>query len=512
MKPVSLRPVVPDRMSVILPSYTTLTALFRLWPLGGTLLLAGALRFYALARESLWLDEATTIVVARQSLLEIVSQAATDVHPPLYYLLMHGWLLLGESETILRAFSVLVGLLTVPLIYGLALSLFNRRVGLLAAFLLALSPLHVTYSQEARMYVLAAFFVCGASWVLVRIVSQRKPASWGWLLGYALLMALSFYTHYITLFTPVFHAFYVGHVASRRQLSRHRIKGWLAGLVGAVVLFLPWLPTFLRQTFQGSAGWIALVAGTPTLTSLADAAMDFTVGPGGTYPLWLGRIGLVLALGLGLIALVRSQRLSSAVPSPIVFVLLYAWGTLGIVWLVSQVRPVFLSRYLLVFLPGFILLLARGLDALPRTWLRLSILAALLLLNLFSLRHVYADAQKPDWRSASAYIQSIPETSESPIFVLPGWDAKALAYYADDQRRIIPGPIVEDGEEELAAALAEAVDDGTMPLWVVWARPYPTRSQVERTLEIAGFKPEMQQSFYGIEGITLYVFRPGGDS
>lgn len=514
MKPVSLHPAAPDRVSANPPSTHPLAARLHLWSLGGVVLLAGGLRLYALARESLWLDEATTVVVARQSLSHILSQTAADVHPPLYYLLMHLWLRLGDGEAALRAFSVLVGLLTVPLLYGLTRDLFDRRVGLLAALLLALSPLHIAYSQEARMYVLAALIVCGASWVLARIAAQREVTR-GWFLGYALLLALAFYTHYITLFTPLFHAIYVGHVAVRRRLSRRQIVGWLAGLAGAVVLFLPWLPTFFRQTFQGGGGWIALVAGKPTLASLADTAMEFTVGLAGTTPLWLGQVGLVLGLGVTLMALAsQPQRLPSTTPSPLVFALLYAWGTLAMVWLVSQVRPVFLTRYLLVFLPGFLLLLARGLDALPRDWLRISVLAALLLLNLFSLRHVYNDSQKPDWRAAAAYIQSVQEASEAAIFVLPGWDAKALAYYADGQRRIVPGPVVEEGEEALAAAVADALSSATgdgNALWVVWARPYPTRPQVERALEVAGFEIATEHPFYGIEGITLYVAGSGGN-
>ena len=90
------------------------------WPTSGSLALvalaAGILRFVGLARESIWLDEATSIIIARMNWSSVVAWAAGDIHPPLYYLALHLWLGLGDSEFSVRALSALYGALTVVIV------------------------------------------------------------------------------------------------------------------------------------------------------------------------------------------------------------------------------------------------------------------------------------------------------------------------------------------------------------------------------------------------------------
>ncbi|MGQ9666196.1 MAG: glycosyltransferase family 39 protein, partial [Anaerolineae bacterium] len=93
--------------------------------------LAGALRFWAIGTESLWLDVATSLVVADNSPAAIVSLTAEDIHPPLYYLLLHLWLVFGRSETALRSFSAVVGLLSVIALYSMGRELVGERPAVL---------------------------------------------------------------------------------------------------------------------------------------------------------------------------------------------------------------------------------------------------------------------------------------------------------------------------------------------------------------------------------------------
>ena len=127
----------------------------RLWA-GALVLLAVALRFYRIDGQSLWSDEGTSVVLALRDLGAITRGAALDIHPPLYYYLLHFWMTaFGSGEIAVRALSALLGAATVWLTWLLGRRLFSAPVGLAAALLLALSPLHVQYSQETRMYVLA---------------------------------------------------------------------------------------------------------------------------------------------------------------------------------------------------------------------------------------------------------------------------------------------------------------------------------------------------------------------
>ena len=123
------------------------------WVLLGILVLAALLRFYKIDAQSLWYDEGNSARIAERSLQLIVEGAAGAIHPPLYYIVLKYWrALFGEGEAALRSFSALCGVLTVWFAYLIGRDLFRRRVGLIAAFLLAVAPFAVYYGQEARMY------------------------------------------------------------------------------------------------------------------------------------------------------------------------------------------------------------------------------------------------------------------------------------------------------------------------------------------------------------------------
>jgi len=117
------------------------------------LLLAFAVRFHFLERQSLWNDEGNSLRLAERSVPDLMDAAGRDIHPPGYYLVLKGWIALaGTSEFGLRALSALQGVLTVALTIALGRTLFGGAVGALAGLLVALSPFAVYYSQETRMY------------------------------------------------------------------------------------------------------------------------------------------------------------------------------------------------------------------------------------------------------------------------------------------------------------------------------------------------------------------------
>ena len=155
------------------------------------LLLAIALRLLRLGFQPLWWDEGYSVWFATQPLAQMLALTAQDIHPPLYYALLHGWtLLLGTSPAVLRLLSVVVGTLTIPFIYLAARRMLARRAALLATLLLTINPLHVYYSQEVRMYGLVALLGTGILAAAWRVFEQgsRGPEErsagvwgvWGW--------------------------------------------------------------------------------------------------------------------------------------------------------------------------------------------------------------------------------------------------------------------------------------------------------------------------------------------
>ena len=126
------------------------------------ILLGFALRVLRLEFQPLWWDEGYSVWFATHPLPQLLALTAADIHPPLYYILLRGWIgAFGPGPIALRMFSVVVGVLAIPLIYVVARRLFTPRVGWLAAFLLAISPMHIYYSQEVRMYGLAMLLGLG---------------------------------------------------------------------------------------------------------------------------------------------------------------------------------------------------------------------------------------------------------------------------------------------------------------------------------------------------------------
>ncbi|NLA38267.1 MAG: phospholipid carrier-dependent glycosyltransferase, partial [Methanomicrobiales archaeon] len=160
----------------------------------GLTLIGFFLRFYNLGWNSLWLDEASTLSFARQSLIGIwESTAGGEFNPPLFYWLEHGMLAFGESEFVLRLLPALLGVLTIPVIYLVGKEFLDRNVGIIAAALLAFSPFHIFYSQEARAYAPMLFFFSLALLFYLRASRSNEIRSW---VLFGIFSAIAFWMHF----------------------------------------------------------------------------------------------------------------------------------------------------------------------------------------------------------------------------------------------------------------------------------------------------------------------------
>lgn len=244
-----------------------------LWLLLGIILIGVVLREYELTARSLWFDEAFSWRLISFSPLELIARDAKDVHPPLYYLVLQAWsVVFGTSLLALRNFSVALAGCTIAAGYLFAAEGWrSRRTGLVAALFLAVSGFQIQFAWEARMYTLGTFFVLLSSWFLLRgLRSTGSPAqqAWTWL-GYSLIASAMIYTHYYGLFTLVSQlVFFLGYIiwTTRGRLGEiaDSRQFWL-GLVALfmiIVLYVPWLPTFLVQNQQvQDSYWIPKIGG-----------------------------------------------------------------------------------------------------------------------------------------------------------------------------------------------------------------------------------------------------------
>ncbi len=213
--------------------------------------LAAGVRLHRLEVQSFWNDEGNSARLSERSLSLILEGTASDIHPPLYYVVLHGWrALVGASEFSLRAVSALAGVLTVACLFPLARRLYPptmaRPAGLIAGAGAALSPPLVYYSQEARMYLLLTLLATGSTLLLLVWQRQRR---WVWGGAYALMLAAGLYTHYFFPAIVVGQAFVLAWLSS----SLATWRAWVGWLALAGLLYLPWLPVALGP-LGGSRG------------------------------------------------------------------------------------------------------------------------------------------------------------------------------------------------------------------------------------------------------------------
>lgn len=113
------------------------------------LILASAVRFYGFTTSAVWCDEGSSLMLSDYPLADIWLHASHDVHPPLYFMLLHGWMaLFGDSLVSIRTLSVLPGIATVLLGMWLVRLIATPRAALVAGLLLALLPTECVIARK----------------------------------------------------------------------------------------------------------------------------------------------------------------------------------------------------------------------------------------------------------------------------------------------------------------------------------------------------------------------------
>lgn len=369
------------------------------------MLLGFWLRTHNLDAFSFWTDEGLTpersgypiTQILRNDIL-IQGVVTKDTHPPLYYLILHlTRSLFGLSDFAFRYPSVLFGVLLIPLLYQLGRRVGNRTVGFIAALLATVNPLHVYYSQEARMYSLLALLVTGMSYVLWRameMTAERRPAPddgasftrrssvvTGRLLPYAVLAALALYTHYTVAFLIAVQALFWAWV-----LWRAGLKWVILGAIGlGVVAAIPLIPYTLPRLMAGAEANYYAVS---PLTMLLDVVRFFNLGLTVDHGQRLVVALNVLAFGLVVLGVWASARMtndelritneerslnSSLIIRPLFLLTWLLAVVFGLMAGSILFKPMYQGvRHIMVGSPAFLLLLAFGVwaiwDWLPDRW------------------------------------------------------------------------------------------------------------------------------------------------
>ena len=412
--------------------------------LAGLLAVSFALRVGDLGT-SLWIDEGISIGVASHRLAEIPGLLRQDGSPPLYYLLLHGWMaLFGNSETATHALSLTIALATIPVALWAGWSLFGRRVGWTFAALVAVSPYLAFFATETRMYALVVVLalVATASFLHAFAFGRR-----GHLVPFAVALALVLYTHSWGLWLVVgLGAGLVPCVvvaADRCRLFTDAAFGFGA----AGLAYLPWLPILAYQRAHTGAPW-----STRPLPREGVTVVAVVLGDNRERVL----VALLLVAGPALWVLVRrADRLRP----PLVAVGLVAAVPVVVGWLAAQVSPSWAPRYLAVCAPAVLLLAALGLArAGGRGLLALTLILVLWVQPLARISGLRSVDRLDDKPQVMPLVQAVGPGLDPGdlVVVMQMEEVPVLSYYLPPGLRYATamGPVADPGVADWRDALA----------------------------------------------------------
>jgi 4-amino-4-deoxy-L-arabinose transferase-like glycosyltransferase len=387
---------------------------------GSIFLLAFALRLWGLGAESAWIDEAYSISLAKHSVIQILKGTAADQHPPLYYLLLHYWLLFGSSVVYARALSLVIGMIQIGQSLRFGRKLAGDWLALGTGLLLAISPMHVWYSQEARMYILLASLTTASTAELWDCLQGKNR----WLL-YSLFSILAIYTHYFAIFVFAGQAILVLAWAWMKREKRGLFY-WAGTMLVVGLAFLPWFPIALNQTRFHTMSWI----GPPGMIDFRDTLLSLLFGSGIlNFPGWIRWAGF-LALGASFIwAVIRLQRKSMPNRQSFGFVATWAFVPFLTVTAIALIYPIFQFKQFLIVLLPLLLWIVWVCRITPRLLGGL-LLAAILALSSVNLVDQQVKLTKDDWRGASVYLQAHMAPGDM-LYCNPAASFLALSLYGN---------------------------------------------------------------------------------
>ena len=321
------------------------------------LLLAVALYLFRLTGNGLWIDEFSSIQDAQTISERLITERFNSIRP-VYYVLLKFWMLLGTSEQWLRGLSVVFGVGSVWLLYRLGRRVAGVTVGLVAAVLLACSPLVINHVQEVRMYALGNCLTLLSSLFLLEALERPTTANLvKWSLG-RVLSALTIPLSILLIPVDVMIVLWTFR-QQRDKIGRFALSMTLSGLL----LVPPSIKMLTVSAAEFASDWTAGVD-KPGIASIVAKLTSFTVfWPLASLPNSLPikafyyaftlLLGVLLVLGLAKIKRQRTLR----------WVTLWGFIPATVLLLISYLSsPVWSGRYLLYLSPYVMILIAVGFE------------------------------------------------------------------------------------------------------------------------------------------------------
>jgi mannosyltransferase len=372
------------------------------WIVAGLTVLAGVLRFATLGVQSYHHDEIVTASrILRDGFWHAMDAVGfSESAPPLYYAVAWAWTqLTGTGEFGLRTVSALAGVATVPVAYLLGAELSSRRAGIVAAALVAVNPMLLWYSQEARAYALFALLTALSLLYFARALERgrrRDSIAWG------IASALALGTHYFAAFPIMAEALWL--LRRRGRESGGAFPGiWIVAVAGLLLA-----PLLVHQASFAHAEWISNFS---LWHRLWETGLTFALGETGDiiarpeHPL-LAVVPALIAIAAAWLVCARGERAerrAAGIPVALAAVTVMAPLAIG---LLDSSKDYVLARNLLPALVPLLVALGIGftLRRARRAGAALAGLLVVYSLGFSIWASVSPALQRPDWDSVAGAI------------------------------------------------------------------------------------------------------------
>ncbi len=438
-------------------------------------LVGGWLRVLMLGTKGMWLDETFSVWLANHSVADMLQWIVKiDQHPPLYYLMLHFWIAcFGDTPYYTRLLSALFGAGTIPIIYLIGKRMSGVLVGLAAAVFLTLSPFHIYFAQETRMYTLLTFNTAVAIYALVRLLTDsravrpigsqlreylhawrtlgpvepeikgdfsyevvtRSQTGWrAWILrhrwlpiqtietdlawvAFIVFSAATMLSHNTAVLFPfAANIFVLGLIFFQRMKKLGTLPAFQSPSIrnwvkAQIGIFLLWSPWLIFFIKQASVVYQQFWIPKPTWDAIIQVFKSFL---NASAPMPAGQARVIWSL-YGLVLCLGLVHYRKKFPQFLFLAALFAIPFLGEL-IVSIRRPIFYDRTLIWTTIPLFLVLAAGVAQLRFRLLMIMVLMSLGTINLFSAGDYYRFYQKEDWSTPAGYVALFAEKDDLVLF------------------------------------------------------------------------------------------------
>jgi len=489
----------------------------------GIFILAACLRLYGLDKQSFWYDEVAEETAFQRQFLDHTIGIVPDT-PPLHatfvYIITR---LFPRDDLALRIIPCIFGLISIPLMYLLGKQLFTKKEGLIASFLLAVSPYHIWYSQEVRMYALYWMLALISMIYFLRALDNPKKGNFT---GYVISTVACFYTIQLAVFLVTVQFLYLLFFL---QKYRAQFLKWIGAFSLVIFLYLPWIIYNLSSLMERGASFpkdidplivipytfYTYFAGFSVGPSLREYHLNLSLSVIKPYIILIG-IQMFL---FGSLIIVGVWSIRKDLPRLLLLILITIVPIIGFLILIKVVMTemTYNVRYTGIAFYGPILIVSSGL-----VWLNslkqnkagriLSIIALIAITGFssYSYANYLSDKRysKPDIRGTVAYIRE--QKAEGDLILCIVDNATFNRYSKDDfSCGEFPHNMDRNRKEEIETALNNLVKEKKR-LWLVISQEWylPMLADYSKTWFDRNYVEikQLHRDIYNIANVRIYAY------